>query len=110
MTLTEKTAVLFRHGGSQAVRLPKEFRLPGTAVRVRRVGTSVVLEPLTPRSWASGFWERLASLAPLPDDMRVPSPLPATPHRDAIIDAFDTPAPVSRPRRRRKAPRKRARR
>jgi len=40
------TAKLFKHGRSQAVRLPKEFRLPGTEVRVRRVGRSVVLEPI----------------------------------------------------------------
>ena len=39
------TAKLFRHGRSQAVRLPKEFRLPGTEVRVRRVGRGVLLEP-----------------------------------------------------------------
>lgn len=35
------------HGRSQAVRLPKEFRLPGTEVRVRRVGRGVMLEPIT---------------------------------------------------------------
>jgi antitoxin VapB len=40
------TAKLFRHGRSQAVRLPKEFRLPGTEVRVRRIGRAVLLEPL----------------------------------------------------------------
>jgi antitoxin VapB len=39
------TAKLFRHGRSQAVRLPKEFRMPGTEVRVRRVGRGVLLEP-----------------------------------------------------------------
>src|SRR5260370_41451188 len=41
-----ETAKLFKHGGSQAVRLPKEFRLPGPAVRVRRLGRGVLLEPL----------------------------------------------------------------
>jgi antitoxin VapB len=41
-----KTAKIFKHGRSQAVRLPKEFRLPGTEVRVRRVGRSVLLEPI----------------------------------------------------------------
>jgi antitoxin VapB len=41
-----ETAKLFKHGGSQAVRLPKEFRLPGTEVRVRRLGRGVLLEPL----------------------------------------------------------------
>jgi len=40
------TAKLFKHGRSQAVRLPKAFRLPGTEVRVRRVGNAVLLEPM----------------------------------------------------------------
>ncbi len=40
------TAKLFKHGRSQAVRLPKEFRMPGKEVRVRRVGRGVLLEPL----------------------------------------------------------------
>ncbi|MEO3435121.1 AbrB/MazE/SpoVT family DNA-binding domain-containing protein [Inquilinus sp. CAU 1745] len=41
-----ETAKLFKHGGSQAVRLPKEFRMPGEEVRVRRLGHSVLLEPI----------------------------------------------------------------
>jgi antitoxin VapB len=45
-TLTRTTAKLFMHGRSQAVRLPKEFRLPGKQVRVRRVGKGVLLEPI----------------------------------------------------------------
>ena len=40
------TAKLFKHGRSQAVRLPKEFRLPGKEVRVRRIGRGVLLEPI----------------------------------------------------------------
>jgi antitoxin VapB len=40
------TAKIFKHGRSQAVRLPKEFRFPGTEVRVRRLGRGVLLEPL----------------------------------------------------------------
>jgi len=40
------TAKLFKHGRSQAVRLPKEFRLPGKEVRVRRLGRGVLLEPM----------------------------------------------------------------
>jgi antitoxin VapB len=39
-------AKIFQHGRSQAVRLPKEFRFPGTEVRVRRMGRGVLLEPL----------------------------------------------------------------
>ncbi len=41
-----RTAKLFTHGRSQAVRLPKEFRLPGKEVRVRRVGCGILLEPI----------------------------------------------------------------
>jgi antitoxin VapB len=40
------TAKIFIHGRSQAVRLPKAFRLPGSEVRVRRVGRGVLLEPI----------------------------------------------------------------
>jgi antitoxin VapB len=40
------TAKLFKHGRSQAVRLPKEFRMAGTEVRVRRVGRGVLLQPI----------------------------------------------------------------
>ena len=39
-------AKIFMHGRSQAVRLPREFRLPGDRVRVRRVGQGVLLEPM----------------------------------------------------------------
>ena len=39
-------AKIFMHGRSQAVRLPKEFRLPGTEVRVRRHGAGLLLEPV----------------------------------------------------------------
>lgn len=40
------TAKIFMHGRSQAVRLPKEFRLPGKEVRVRKIGNGVLLEPI----------------------------------------------------------------
>ena len=39
-------AKVFMSGRSQAVRLPKEFRLEGKQVRVRRVGRNLVLEPI----------------------------------------------------------------
>ncbi len=43
MTATAKT---FMHGRSQAVRLPKAFRLPGKEVRVSRLGDKMILEPM----------------------------------------------------------------
>ena len=44
--MSEDTAKIFMHGRSQAVRLPKAFRLPGKEVRVRRIGKAVLLEPI----------------------------------------------------------------
>jgi antitoxin VapB len=38
-------AKIIKNGRSQAVRLPKEFRLPGEEVLVKRVGNAVVLIP-----------------------------------------------------------------
>jgi len=40
------SAKLFRNGQSQAVRLPREFALPGREVFVRRVGNAVLLVPM----------------------------------------------------------------
>ena len=42
----KSTAIMFMHGRSQAVRLPKEFRFEGKEVRVSRVGDKVILEPI----------------------------------------------------------------
>jgi antitoxin VapB len=41
-----ETAKLFWSGRSQAVRLPKDFRFHGEMVRIRRHGSSVILEPM----------------------------------------------------------------
>jgi len=39
-------AKIFKHGRSQAVRLPLAFRLPGERVRVRRVDGGILLQPM----------------------------------------------------------------
>ena len=40
-----KKAKLFKNGASQAVRLPREFRLNGKEVYIKRQGNAVVLIP-----------------------------------------------------------------
>jgi antitoxin VapB len=37
---------LFRNGANQAVRIPREFELPGTEARLRREGDRLILEPV----------------------------------------------------------------
>lgn len=68
------TAKLFKHGRSQAVRLPKEFRLPGREVRVRRVGRSIVLDPIEGDIEA---W--LAALNAFGDELFLPEGRPEQP-------------------------------
>ncbi|HUW50416.1 MAG TPA: type II toxin-antitoxin system VapB family antitoxin [Sulfuricella sp.] len=40
-----QTAKLFMNGNSQAVRLPKEFRLEGDEVVVKKLGDAIMLMP-----------------------------------------------------------------
>lgn len=73
-----KTAIarLFTHGRSQAVRLPKEFRMPGDRVRVRHVGDGVLLEPISTDidAWFTEL-DRFAGV-PLLDEGRNQPPTP----------------------------------
>ena len=57
------TAKLFQSGNSQAVRLPKEFRMAGERVKISKKGNQVILEPL------ETTWDVLFdSLRGFPDD------------------------------------------
>lgn len=49
-----KTAKLFQNGRSQAVRLPKAFRLPGKEVKISKQGNKIILEPIED-SWEGWF-------------------------------------------------------
>jgi antitoxin VapB len=74
------TAKLFTHGGSQAVRLPKEFRFEGTEVHVRRVGDDVVLSARPPAD-AQAMLDALDAFEP---GVRLVRDQPALQQRAAI--------------------------
>ena len=46
----ERHVKLFRNGQNQAVRIPREFELPGTDAVIRKDGERLILEPAPPRS------------------------------------------------------------
>ena len=73
-------AKLFTHGGSQAVRLPKEFRFDGTEVHVRRVGNEVVLSPHAPATLQA----MLDALDAFEPDSRLEREQPAAQTRAAV--------------------------
>jgi len=43
-----KEAKLFKNGGSQAVRIPKEMRFEGDRVRISRMGGGLLIQPIKP--------------------------------------------------------------
>ena len=61
------TAKVFRSGNSQAVRLPKAFRLKGAEVEIFRRGDEIVLREIDGRGLARAF-ELIASLPAEIDD------------------------------------------
>ena len=70
-------AKLFKHGRSQAVRLPLAFRLPGNQVRVSRQGKGVLLEPIAtdPDAWFADL-DRFTDI-PFMEDGRNQPAMPA---------------------------------
>ena len=54
-----RKAKLFTSGGSQAVRLPKEFRFDGSEVKIERNGDEVILRPSIAPSSGSALWDEI---------------------------------------------------
>ena len=78
-------AKIFMTGRSQAVRLPKAFRMPGIEVRVSRDGDKIVLEPIQPAFDVEGWHAKLMALGGtdfLPEGRPEQPPMP---------DEFDMP-------------------
>ena len=61
---SERRVRLFRNGRNQAVRIPREFELPGTEAVLRKEGERLVIEPAQPESLLSV----LERLEPIEDD------------------------------------------
>ena len=55
---------LFRNGRNQAVRIPREFELPGTEAVMRKEGDRLVIEPAKRKS----LLEWLATLEPIEEE------------------------------------------
>jgi antitoxin VapB len=60
----ERHVKLFKNGRNQAVRIPREFELPGEDAIMRKEGERLIIEPTAPRSLLA----LLATLAPLDED------------------------------------------
>jgi antitoxin VapB len=57
--MIERYVKLFKNGRNQAVRIPRDFELPGEDAIIRKDGQRLIIEPAPPRSL-------LAVLATLP--------------------------------------------
>ena len=70
-------AKIFKHGGSQAVRLPKEFRFEVSEVDIRKEGDAVILKPVkkpTPKDIQS-LWDRIDAIRGEEQLVRPPQPM-----------------------------------
>ena len=61
---TERHVKLFKNGRNQAVRIPREFELPGEDAIMRKEGDRLIIEPAPPKSLLAV----LATLTPLDED------------------------------------------
>lgn len=59
----ERHVKLFKNGRSQAVRIPREFELPGEDAIIRKEDGKLVIEPSPPPSLLA----LLAKLTPIPE-------------------------------------------
>jgi antitoxin VapB len=62
--ISERHVKLFRNGSNQAVRIPREFELPGEDAVMRKEGERLIIEPAPPKSLLA----LLTTLAPLDED------------------------------------------
>ncbi len=69
----ERHVRLFRNGRSQAVRIPREFELPGADAIMRKEGDKLIIEAAPPRSLLA----LLATLEPIEEDFAAIQDLPA---------------------------------
>lgn len=60
----ERHVKLFKNGRSQAVRIPREFELPGEDAIMRKEGSRIILEPAPTQSLVG----LLSVLKPIEDD------------------------------------------
>jgi antitoxin VapB len=68
----ERHVKLFKNGRNQAVRIPREFELPGEDAIIRKEGERLIIEPTPPKSLLAV----LATLAPLDEDFPTIADLP----------------------------------
>jgi antitoxin VapB len=71
----ERHVKLFKNGRNQAVRIPREFELPGEDAIMRKEGERLIIEPSPPRSLLA----LLATLEPLEEDFPFIEDLPPRP-------------------------------
>ena len=68
----ERHVKLFKNGRNQAVRIPREFELPGDEAIMRKEGDRLIIEPAQPKSPLAV----LATLAPLEEEFPPITDLP----------------------------------
>ena len=75
--IPERHVKLFKNGRNQAVRIPREFEIPGEDALMRKEGDRLIIEPARPKSLLAV----LTTLRPLDEEF---PPIPELP-----VDSVD---------------------
>jgi len=73
--VAERRVRVFKNGRNQAVRIPREFELPGEDAIMRKEGSRLIVEPAPPKSLLA----LLETLSPLSEDFPLIRDLPPDP-------------------------------
>ena len=73
--IPERHVKLFRNGRNQAVRIPRDFELPGEDAVMRKEGERLIIEPVQPKSLLA----LLETLSPIEEDFPTIAELPLDP-------------------------------
>ena len=71
----ERHIKLFRNGRNQAIRIPREFELPGEDATIRKDGDRLIIEPAAPLRLLS----LLSTLQPIDEQLPPVEDLPPDP-------------------------------
>ncbi len=74
--ISERHVKLFKNGRNQAVRIPREFELPGKDAIMRKEGERLIIEPTPPKSLLATLTPLDEEFPPIPDPGPDPAPDP----------------------------------
>lgn len=75
----EREVRYFRNGRNKAVRIPRDWELPGDSAIMRKDGDRLIIEPVIPKATLAELLDRWAEEPPLEEEWEEPDDPPPEP-------------------------------